>query len=76
MNLSQNVRTALRRLSGLLLAAVLASSPASAGPAPAANSSPARSFAGQPADSPWRMPVQAEELRPFAVPPSPWGAGL
>jgi len=23
----------------------------------------------------WRMPVAADELRPFAAPPTPWGAG-
>nr|WP_274615855.1 M23 family metallopeptidase [Nesterenkonia sp. YGD6] len=27
------------------------------------------------AQAPWRLPVAADELRPFARPPSPWGPG-
>lgn len=68
-----------RRLTGLLLlllALVLVTS--STAPLPASGmglpSAPS-SRIDQQTPGPWRSPVSAAELRPFAAPPSPWGAG-
>ncbi len=68
-----------RRLPGLLLLLlVVALATSSAGPLAASGvgSSPdSDSPIGQQLQGLWRSPVTAAELRPFAAPPSPWGAG-
>ncbi|MBE1514176.1 M23 family metallopeptidase [Nesterenkonia halotolerans] len=68
-----------RRLSSfflLLLALALATSSAAPIPASGEDSPPAPSSRiDQQTPGPWRSPVSAAELRPFAAPPSPWGAG-
>lgn len=68
-----------RRLPGLLLllvAVVLGTSSAAPIPAAGVGSSVAPSSPiDQPMQGLWRSPVPAPELRPFAAPPTPWGAG-
>ncbi|MGJ9424823.1 M23 family metallopeptidase [Nesterenkonia halotolerans] len=66
----------LSRVLLLLLALVLATSSAAPIPASGVGSSPAPSSPiDQTTQGLWRSPVPAAELRPFAAPPSPWGAG-
>lgn len=64
-------------LGAALLLGVLA--PASVTPSAAEFStvelSGMESSSTEPAPLGWQLPVAAEELRPFARPPSPWGAG-
>ncbi|GAA1137144.1 M23 family metallopeptidase [Nesterenkonia lutea] len=79
MNRDRHVLSRLAALALLVLAAAPAAPATAYVPAAEVKSSPVLGVpserrAEEPGER-WRRPVPAAELRPFAAPPSPWGAG-
>lgn len=65
----------VRGLGLLLLLGALSASAAPAPDAPALRDGVVEPVMAVPAAGAWRLPVNGEELRPFARPPEPWAAG-